>query len=54
MHNAIWPMEHTLDAACLNEQEIMDHSYLSARTPQAADQVLTIEMAIEWAHLGGD
>lgn len=54
MHNVIWPMEHTFDAACFNEQDIMEYTGSSERTSQAADQVLTIEMAIEWAHLGGD
>lgn len=55
MYNVIGHTERTLDAACVNEQGIVDHVSSSDRSPQAADQVgLTVEMAIEWAHLGGD
>lgn len=55
MHNVIENTERTLDAACFNEQGIVDHICSSDRSPQAADQLrLTVEMAIEWAHLGGD
>jgi hypothetical protein len=47
--------EGSLDAAKLNEQRTLDRSISTAGSKKAPDHVrLNIEMAIEWAHLGGD
>lgn len=47
--------ERRLDASVLNEQRKADQSSSTDRSNQTSDLLrLNIEMAVEWAHLGGD
>ena len=47
--------ERTLDASTLNQQRILDRSTPTEVSGGPPDPLrLNIEMAIEWAHLGGD
>jgi len=52
MHNANWYAQRPLDAASLNERGIMEQVSF---TEETSDHVrFSMEMAVEWAHLGGD
>jgi hypothetical protein len=47
--------DRPLDAASLNEQGIVDHVPSAESSSQASDDLrFHVEMAVEWAHLGGD
>lgn len=53
MHDVNWHAE--LDATNVNEQAIVDPSSSIDRSTQTFDPLrLSMEMAVEWAHLGGD
>ena len=55
MHDVNWHAERISDATRLNEQAIVDPLSSIDRSTQTVDPLrLSIEMAIEWAHLGGD
>jgi len=52
MHNANWYAQRPLDATSLNEQGITEQVSF---TEETSDHVrFSMEMAVEWAHLGGD
>jgi hypothetical protein len=47
--------ERTFDPGVLNEKGIADRSSTNDTSKSTSDHVLlNVEMAIEWAHLGGD
>ncbi|HKY73466.1 MAG TPA: hypothetical protein VJL88_16210 [Nitrospira sp.] len=47
--------ERTFDPGVLNEKGFVDRSSTNETSKPASDHVLlNVEMAIEWAHLGGD
>jgi hypothetical protein len=49
------PVDGRLDATILNEQRRVDRSPSTDESNPPSDQLpLNIEMAVEWAHLGGD
>jgi hypothetical protein len=50
------PTDRTFDAGVLlNEKSIVDRSSTNDTSKPTSDHVLlNVEMAIEWAHLGGD
>ena len=55
MREISWHAERPLDAALLNEQGKAEPAPSIDRSNQTSDHArLNIEMAIEWAHLGGD
>ena len=55
MHNVNWYAQRPLDAASLNEQGIMEQVSSTDREKETSDPArLRMEMAVEWAHLGGD
>jgi hypothetical protein len=55
MHNVNWCAQRPLDATSLNEQGIMEQVSSTDRSNETSNHVrLSIEMAVEWAHLGGD
>ena len=55
MHNVNWYAQRPLDASSLNEQEIMEQVSCTDRPKETSDPArLRMEMAVEWAHLGGD
>lgn len=55
MHTSNGPAERAVDAAFLNEQESVTVLASSDRSDHTSDHLRrSIEMAVEWAHLGGD
>lgn len=55
MHTSNGPAERAVDVIFLNEQEGVDPLCSSDRSDNASDHLRrSIEMAVEWAHLGGD
>jgi hypothetical protein len=55
MHNINRYVERPSDAGCLYEQGIVEAVSPTERSTETSDQVhFTVEMAVEWAHLGGD
>jgi hypothetical protein len=55
MHNVNRYAERPLDAGRLSEQGIVEPVSPTERSTETSDHVhLSVEMAVEWAHLGGD
>ena len=55
MDNVNWYAQQPLDATSLNEQGIMEQVSSTHRSKEVSDHDrLSMEMAVEWAHLGGD
>jgi hypothetical protein len=55
MHTLNGSAERTNDATFWNEQERGDPLFSPDRSDQTSDHLRrSIEMAVEWAHLGGD
>ena len=55
MHEVSWHAERPLDTAFLKEQGKVERTPSSDGSKQASDHAaLSLEMAVEWAHLGGD
>lgn len=55
MHILNGSAERTIDATFWNEQERVDPISSPDRSDQTSDRLRrSIEMAVEWAHLGGD
>ena len=56
MHQVTGPVEGTSDSGVLRKEKgFVDRSSTNDMSKPSADPVLLdVEMAIEWAHLGGD
>ena len=55
MHNVNWYAQRPLDASSLNEQGIMEQVSSTERSKEVSEHDrFSMEMAVEWAHLGGD
>ena len=55
MDNVNWYAQQPLDATSLNEQGIMEQVSSTDRSKEVSDHDrFSMEMAVEWAHLGGD
>jgi hypothetical protein len=55
MHKGNGHADRSFDAALLNEEGIVDQMTSTERSSQASDHLrLSLEIAVEWAHLGGD
>ena len=55
MHNVNWYAQRPLDATSLTDQGIIEQVSSTDRSKDISDPFrLTMEMAVEWAHLGGD
>jgi hypothetical protein len=55
MHKQNVPVERRLEATFLNEQATVKQLPSTDRSNPTSDPLrLSIEMAVEWAHLGGD
>jgi hypothetical protein len=55
MHNVTWYAQRPLDASSLNEHGIVKQVSSTDGSKESSDHVrLRMEMAVEWAHLGGD
>ena len=55
MHRANGPAERTFDSAFSKEQVNVDRSSPTDTSKEPSDHSrLNLEVAIEWAHLGGD
>ncbi len=55
MHNLNRHVERPLGAASSNEPKVVEQVCSTDRSKETSEQVrLSMEMAIEWAHLGGD
>jgi hypothetical protein len=55
MHEINCNVERPLDAAFLNEQEIVKRvSFADTPKEICRHERLSVEIAVEWAHLGGD
>jgi len=55
MHILNGSAERTIDATLWNEQDIVDPLSSPDSSDQTSDRLRrSIEMAVEWAHLGGD
>jgi hypothetical protein len=53
MHEIDYHVERPLDAASLNEQGIVERVSFADTTKERRER-LSLEIAVEWAHLGGD
>ena len=55
MHNVNWHTQRALDVTALKEQGVLEQVSPTDRSKETSDHVrLSMEMAVEWAHLGGD
>jgi hypothetical protein len=55
MHNGNNTADRTGEAAFWNEPAIMESGSFMETSTQTADRLrVNLEMAVEWAHLGGD
>jgi hypothetical protein len=53
MHEVDYHVDRPLDAASLNEHGIVERVSFADTTKERRER-LSLEIAVEWAHLGGD